>query len=81
MMADGNLLPAASESTLPNWRPGQSVELQIARGGETKIIKFRIGVNQEISIQIEEDPQAGPDQLQVREGWLKGVTKSSQGKR
>jgi predicted metalloprotease with PDZ domain len=81
MMADGDLLPAGANSTLPNWRPGQAVELQIVRRGESHVLKFRIGVNQEISIQIEEDPQASPDQLRVREGWLKGVTHSSPGKR
>jgi serine protease Do len=81
MMADGDLLPAGANPTLPYWRPGQAVELQIARGGESHVLKFRIGVNQEISIQIEEDPQASPDQLRVREGWLKGVTHSSPGKR
>ena len=80
MMADGNLLPAGPNPTLPSWRPGQAVELQIAREGATHVLKFRIGVNQQISIQIEEDPQASPDQLRVREGWLKGVTNSSSGK-
>ena len=76
----GSLLPPSADPALPYWRPGQAVELQIARGGETHVLKFRIGVNQEISFQIEEDPQAGADQLQVREGWLKGVTHSSSGK-
>jgi predicted metalloprotease with PDZ domain len=81
MMADGDLLPAGADPTLPSWRPGQAVELQIAREGETHVLKFRIGVNQQITIQIEEDPQAGPDALRVREGWLKGVTNSSLEKR
>ena len=81
MMADGDLLPAGPNPTLPLWRPGQAVELQIEREGKTHVLKFRIGVNQQISIQIKEDPQAGPDQLRVREGWLKGVTNSSPGNR
>ncbi|MGD1104907.1 MAG: hypothetical protein ABSA59_22910 [Terriglobia bacterium] len=81
IMADGDLLPAGPHLTLPFWRPGQAVELQIAREGETHVFKFRIGVNQQISMQIEKDPQASPDQLRVREGWLKGVTNSSPGKR
>jgi predicted metalloprotease with PDZ domain len=79
IMADGDLLPAGPNPTLPFWRPGQALELQIAREGETRVLKFRIGVNPQISIQIEEDPQASPDQLRVREGWLKGVTHSSPG--
>ena len=80
MMADGKMLPPSERPVLPYWRPGQAVELQIARGGENQVLKFRIGVNQEISFQIGEDPQASVDQLQVREGWLKGATRSSSGK-
>jgi predicted metalloprotease with PDZ domain len=79
MMADGDLLPAGPNPTLPLWRPGQSVELQIAREGVTRLFKFRIGVKQQISVQIEENPKATPDQLQVREGWLKGITQLSPG--
>jgi len=81
MMADGNPLPAGSNRALPAWRPGQGVELQIAREGQTRVLKFRIGVNQQISMQIEEDPRAGPGQVQVRKGWLEGITNSSPGKR
>jgi predicted metalloprotease with PDZ domain len=81
MMADGELLPAGPNPILPSWRPGQAVKLQIARGGGIHLLKFRIGVNQQISMQIAEDPQAGPDQWRVREGWLKGVTNSSPGNR
>jgi predicted metalloprotease with PDZ domain len=81
MMADGNMLPAGANPALPTWRPGQAVELQIAREGQTRVLKFRIGVNQQISRQIEKDPQAVPGQVQVREGWLKGITNSSLGKR
>jgi predicted metalloprotease with PDZ domain len=80
MMADGNLLPPSAHPVLPYWRPGQTVELQIARGSTTHVLKFRIGVNQEIAIQIGEDPQASLDQLRVRDGWLKGATHSSSGK-
>ena len=79
MMADGDLLPAGPHPTLPNWRPGQSVELQIGREGATHLLKFRIGVKQQVSVQIQENPQATPDQLRVREGWLKGITNSTSG--
>ena len=48
--------------------------LQAVRGGKALELKFRIGVSEEISIQIAEDPAAGADQLQIRNGWLKGVT-------
>ena len=81
MRVDGELLPPGPKPALPSWRPGQTVELQIARDGETHLLRFRIGVNPKISIQIEEDPQAGPDQLRVREGWLLGGNNSSPGNR
>ena len=77
---DGNPPPAGADFPLPSWRPRQAVQLQIARGEETHLIKFQVGANQEISIQIEQDAEANPDQLQVREGWLKGVTNPSSGK-
>jgi predicted metalloprotease with PDZ domain len=80
-MADGDPLPAGAELALPNWSPGQTVELQVVRGGKARELKFRIGVREEISIQIEEDPTASADQLQVRNGWLKGVTNPPAGNR
>jgi predicted metalloprotease with PDZ domain len=80
MMADGDLLPAGGNASLPSWRPGQLVELQITRDGASHTLKFRIGVSPQFSIQIEEDPQATPEQLRVRAGWLKGTTNSSPGK-
>jgi predicted metalloprotease with PDZ domain len=81
MMADGDLVPAGPSPTLPSWRPGQAVELQIVRDGATHVLKFRIGVNQQVSIQVDEDPKASPGQLRVREGWLTGVTNLPLGKR
>ena len=75
--ADGELLPAGPHPALPAWRPGQAVELQISRGRDTRVLKFQIGVKHQISMQIQEDPHAGPDQRRVREGWLKGVTNAS----
>jgi predicted metalloprotease with PDZ domain len=80
-VADSKLLSPGPNPTLPIWRPGQAVELQIARQGETHNLRFRIGVNQQTSVQIEEDPKTDPSQLQVRAGWLKGETNPSPGKR
>ncbi len=80
-MADDNPLPASANGTLPNWRPGQTVDLQIVRSGEARNFKFRIRVNEEIAIQIDEAPSPSADQLQVRDGWLKGITNPQTGKR
>jgi len=81
LMADGDPLPGGAHPTLPYWRPGQAVELHIARQGRSRDLKFRLGVNQQVSFQIEEDPQATPEQLRVRFGWLEGVTNSLPGNR
>jgi len=78
--ADGNPLPAGSVAGLPPWRAGQAVELQVRRGGGKHVVKFRVGADQEISYQIDEDPLASREQLRVREGWLRGVTNPSAGK-
>ena len=80
-MADGDPLPASANLPLPNWRPGQTVELQVVRGGKARELKFQIGVSEEISIQIAEIPTASADQLQVRNGWLKSATNPPAGKR
>jgi predicted metalloprotease with PDZ domain len=74
LKADGEPLPASVEATLPRWRPAQTVELQIARGGKSLLIKFKIGVSQQISYRVNEEPHPDPGQLRVREGWLKGQT-------
>jgi len=79
MMADSNPLGAGANPTLPLWRPGQAVELQIAREGITQLLKLRIGVRHQVSVQIQENARATPGQLRLREGWLKGITNSSPG--
>lgn len=80
-MADGNSLPSGIDVALPHWRPGQTVELQIVREGEAREVRFRIGVSEETSVQIEEKPTASADELQVRNGWLKGATNPPAGNR
>ena len=80
VMADGELLPGGPNPTLPAWRPGQFVDLQVARDGVTHDLKFRTGLNQQISMQITEAPRAGPGELRVRAGWLEGVTHPHLGK-
>ncbi len=72
--ADGEPLPVVTGVSMPAWRPGQAVELQVAREGQTPVIGFRVGVSQEVSFRVEEDSKASPDQLRLRAGWLKGGT-------
>ena len=37
VMANGDALPVATDSGLPFWRPGQQLDLQILRHGETRV--------------------------------------------
>jgi predicted metalloprotease with PDZ domain len=75
--ADNQPLVATSDGPLPQWKPGQPVAIQIARGGVASVLRFRIGVTQQVSFQIVEDLAARALQLRVREGLLKGTTTST----
>ncbi len=79
MLVDGQPLPAGTRATLPHWQPGQTVELQISRAGVAQTLKFQIGSRQQITAQLQEDPQATAGQLRVREGWLTGATQAAPG--
>ncbi len=76
---DGQALSPDSQSALPHWEPGQAVELQITRASGPLTLKFQIGSRQQISAEIQEDPQATAEQLRVREGWLTGATQAAPG--
>jgi len=78
---DGEPLASGAEAVLPRWRPGQVVSLQLAREGQTQILKLNIGVTHQVSYRVEEDARAQPDQLRVRDGWLKGETIPAAGHR
>jgi len=74
---NGKALPSGGAAALPAWRPGEAVELQVAREGETRVYKLVIGTNRQVSYRIEENAHPSPEQLRVREGWLKGQTSSA----
>jgi len=59
---------------LPALRPGQKVKLQVRRWGRTVGIEYALGTKQQTTCRLEELPNPSPEQLQVREGWLKGET-------
>lgn len=51
-------------------KPGQQVELGIERGSRPLSIKFQLGTSAETQYHIEENPQATPDQVALRDSWL-----------
>jgi predicted metalloprotease with PDZ domain len=77
--ADGQPL-AGAHAALPSWPPRQDAELQIKRDGETHTLRFRVGANPQVAVQIQEAAHAGAEQLRVRDGWLQGVTRPPHGK-
>lgn len=53
--------------------PGRKVELEVRRDSRKIKVKFRLGSRQETDYPFEELPSATPEQLEVREGWLRGT--------
>ena len=72
--ANGHAVADLPEARLPRWKPGEVIEFTILRGGETHKVKLPMEGKQEDTFRMEEDPSATADQLEVREGWLKGKT-------
>jgi len=52
-------------------RIGQTVKLAIRRGNEEKTIDSKVGVVELSNYRLVEVPNPTPDQLRLREGWLK----------
>lgn len=78
---NGKAIPSSADGEWRNWSAGQSVDLQILRSGETRDLKFVVDSNPQITFEIEAASKAGSDQLQVRNGWLKGATIPASGVR
>jgi predicted metalloprotease with PDZ domain len=57
-------------------KTGEKIEFKVRRGRRTLKIRFTPGTRQETEYEIEEIPNATPDQLKVRNGWLEGTNSS-----
>jgi predicted metalloprotease with PDZ domain len=51
-------------------KPGEQVELQIQRRSRQVSVKVTLGTSTTTRYRIEENPQATPDQVALRESWL-----------
>lgn len=71
---NGRPLSGLPENRLEDKKPGQSVKFHIRRGDRFLDLRFNLGSRTETVTQIVEIPNATPEQLAVREGWLAGVT-------
>lgn len=50
---------------------GQTVKVQIKRGDQEETTEMRVQTNDELRFEISEIPQATPEQLKVRQSWLR----------
>lgn len=51
-------------------KPGEQVELQVQRRSRQMSLKLQLGTSTAIRYRIEENPQATPDQVLLRDNWL-----------
>jgi len=71
---NGHPLGGLPENRLEDKKPGQTVKFHVRRGDKFLDLKFNLGSRAETVTQIAEIPNATPEQLAVRDGWLAGVT-------
>ena len=50
---------------------GKDVKLTVTRGGEQLELTMKVGTREFTAFSLAETPNATPQQLRVREGWLK----------
>jgi predicted metalloprotease with PDZ domain len=57
------------------WRkPGQKVRFKLRRRAGNAEVEYALGAKEELTYRVDELPHATPEQLRVREGWLRGTT-------
>jgi predicted metalloprotease with PDZ domain len=66
---------------LSRMKPGEKVKFRVRRDGQTQEIEYALGTRQETNYRVEELPRATPEQLEVRQGWLEGMTTRAAGAR
>jgi predicted metalloprotease with PDZ domain len=61
--------PAALERL--HEKVGQKIRLTVKREGKDVALEMTVGAKDETTYELTEMPQASPEQLRVREAWLK----------
>jgi predicted metalloprotease with PDZ domain len=70
MAVGGNWLDSAQRAKLAP-KIGQTIEWKIRRGDKEMTVPVKIGFNEFTNYEITERPDATPEQLKIREAWLK----------
>jgi predicted metalloprotease with PDZ domain len=74
MKMNGQRLHDSPANLLPQLKPGQEMKLKVQRGGRVLEISYRLEAAEKVTCRVKETPHPSAEQLQVREGWLKGET-------
>lgn len=69
--------PTGLPEDLPGMSPGQKIRLRVRRASQILDFKFRLGARPEVGYRLEEIPNANPEQLTVRQGWIEGKTNNA----
>ena len=78
---NGQALRESPADLLPQLKAGQEMKLEVRRGGGVLEIEYRLEANAEITYRVKQISHPSPEQLQVREGWLKGETTPAEAKK
>jgi predicted metalloprotease with PDZ domain len=70
---NGQALAGNLREHLAQLKPGERIELKVQREDRTLKIRFAAATQQETAYEIEELPEATPEQRKVRNGWLEGT--------
>jgi predicted metalloprotease with PDZ domain len=62
------------DQLIGQFKPGTKVEFEVRRGDKTLNVKYALAESHVSSYRLEEIPNAGEEQLRVRQGWLEGKT-------
>jgi len=62
--------PLAGAWALDSAKAGESISLDVRRGRRSLSFKFNVGSRQDTDYSVEEIPNASPNQIEVRNGWL-----------
>ena len=74
---DGRRLTDLVGDVIAQMKPGQQFELTVRRVSQVIEIKSTVATREETEYRIVEVPNAAPEQLKVRSGWLEGTNSSA----
>lgn len=74
---NGGEVPRSLRRWVRDRQPGESVKVHIRRDDKDLNLEFKLGEEQEVRYQVAEDANAGEKARRIREGWLRGTTRSA----